>query len=201
MPPTAAPLPLSQLWPSRPLGVSGSRGGRLHRPAADASALCWLPDQARGEGEDLEEEMVPVWHGPQATSLLHRLDWPGARCAPSFQLLRWFSWNLLFCRRLWWEEAKGGHLLPGHRGGLLRPSTNCHFGEFPLSIISYHRSKTVCSKTLDFASLWDQFDECSLNWTLTQWSCSLESHIRWRVNLSAIWTNIRQTEVCGHFLS
>lgn len=84
--PAAAPLPLSQLRPPRPLGVSGSRSGGLHGPAADASTLCRLPDQARGEGQDLEEEMVPVWHGPQTTSLLYRLDWPGEWCVCTCRL-------------------------------------------------------------------------------------------------------------------
>lgn len=78
--PTAAqpaPVSVSKLWPSGPRGVSGSRGHRLHGPAADVSALRGLPDQERREGEDVEEEMVPVWHGPQTTRLLYRLDWLG----------------------------------------------------------------------------------------------------------------------------
>lgn len=72
-----APVSVSKLWPSGPCGVPGSWGHRLHGPAADASTLRRLPHQERREGEDVEEEMVPVWHGPQATSLLYRLDWLG----------------------------------------------------------------------------------------------------------------------------
>lgn len=36
---------------------------------------------------------------------------------------------LLLCCRLRWEEAKGGDLLPGHRGSLLRPSANSNLCE------------------------------------------------------------------------
>lgn len=75
-----ASLPLPELWPAGACGVSGSRGKQLHGSAADVSTLRGLPDQARGEGEDVEEEMVPVRHGPQTTSLLYRLDWLERPC-------------------------------------------------------------------------------------------------------------------------
>lgn len=243
MSPAATPLPLSQLRPPRPLGVSGSRSGGLHGPAADASTLCRLPDQARGEGQDLEEEMVPVWHGPQTTSLLYRLDWPGEWCVCTCWLWVYMNESLstvtiattfmtwidpsspneyvgvffflscfFFCCRLWWEEAKGGHLLPGHRRSLLRPSTNSHFCEFSYSTPTIKVKEClwmrVCDKTLDFASAWDRFDECRLNWTLSWWRFSLECYI-WctgqRVagslnSLSKSWTNIKLTKVHGHIV-
>lgn len=65
-------LPNAELWPSGSCGESGSWCCGVSRRSFDATAMLRFPDETRRPGEDVEEEMVPLRHGPSQTGVLHR---------------------------------------------------------------------------------------------------------------------------------
>lgn len=71
-------LPYGELWPSGSCGESGSQRSGVSGRSVVATAMLRFPDEARWPGEDVEEEMVPLWHGPPQTGVLHR--WGTSPC-------------------------------------------------------------------------------------------------------------------------
>lgn len=64
----------------------------------------------------------------------------------------------LLCCRLWREEAEGSHLLPGHRGSLLRPSANSHFSELQDAAGARRSIRELDQHQTDYSSftLWSE---------------------------------------------